>query len=520
MARPGWLAAVVALLPHGANAYTIQSAQGPGCHERITGDALIAVRATTDAGDAVETNVDDDEDLVHNVPFTLPSGLQDLVGATLLIGARDNDLQGRSPDDLSRLITLHGDDEHQDAHCLRSIDEDEPDGSLAAIDDCRAFIDDRLDAALEGLGKDGVPDVAIRKTVPVYLQFRGVTDVSIPTFWYEMGSAMHTVEDSYTHTYRSDDDAITSVLNFVEMAEPDYAEDVDGPVHLSTMDECTGDTYREDRAWTATTSVTDLLLAMLGSGSNDERRANADTVIDRVLTFEKGCDASNDWCSAHERTYATTCATTSTGGIGAALVALCAIVLRRRPSRAILLGAVLFSGAAAAEPATKKAAEEVHEEVNEVFDRTPGVELRLSASVAREAVAPAIGWRYRFNDKWVVGGDVEWNPWYSTTPLEAEPGTVNVYGTIKREFAMKSEPVRLTTTLNLGASVLLFDLYGAPAGSVGPYFGLSLLGVEWKAFRHSYFLFDPGVAVPVPRIVGIPFAYYQYRLTIGVRWGA
>ena len=85
---------------------------------------------------------------------------------------------------------------------------------------------------------------------------------------------------------------------------------------------------------------------------------------------------------------------------------------------------------------------------------------------------------------------------------------------------MTSEPVRLTTTLNLGASMLLFDLYGAPAGSVGPYFGMSLLGVEWKAFRHSYFLLDPGVAVPVPRIVGIPFAYYQYRLTVGVRWGA
>jgi hypothetical protein len=243
MTRPAWLA-VFALLSHTAHAYTIQSGRGPGCHERITGDALIAVRATTDAGDAVETDDQDDEALVHDVPFTLPSELQDLVGATLLIGARDNDLQGRSPEDLSRLITLHGSDADQDAHCLRSIDENEPDGSLAAIDDCRAFIDDRLDAALEGLGKDGVPDVAIRKTVPVYLQFRGVTDVSIPTFWYEMGRAMHTVEDNYSHSYRSDDDAITSVLNFVEMDDPNFAESVDGPPHLSAMDECTGDAYR------------------------------------------------------------------------------------------------------------------------------------------------------------------------------------------------------------------------------------------------------------------------------------
>jgi hypothetical protein len=297
------------------------------------------VRATTDAADAVETGDEDDEALIRDVPFALPAELQDLVGATLLIGARDNDLQGRSPEDLSRLISLHGDDEDQDAHCLRSIDEDEPDGSLAAIDDCRTFIDDRLDAALEGLGEDGLPDVGVRKTLPVYLQFRDITDVKLPVFWYEMGRALHTVEDSFTHTYRSDDDAITTVLNFVEMAERDFAEDVDGPMHLGDMDACTGDAYRESRAWTVTTDATDLLLAMLGPGSNDERRANADTVVDRVLSFEKGCDASNDWCSAHERTYESTCATTSSGGMGAALVALCAIVLRRRPSRSILLGA-------------------------------------------------------------------------------------------------------------------------------------------------------------------------------------
>jgi hypothetical protein len=297
MTRPARLAAVFALLlSPSAEAYSIQTAQRAGCHEMITGDALIAVRATTDAANAVDTHDEDDEALIHDVPFTLPTELEDLVGATLLIGARDNDLQGRSPEDLSRLITLHGDDKDQDAHCLRSIAEDEPDGSLAAIDDCRAFIDGRLDAALEGLGKDALPDVGVRKTVPVYLQFRGVTDVSIPTFWYEMGEAMHTLEDAYTHTYRSDDDAITSVLNFVEMSEPGFAEDVDGPIHLAEMDECADDAYLEDRARTATTSATDMLLAMLGPGSNDERRENADTVIDRVLAFEAGCDASNDWC--------------------------------------------------------------------------------------------------------------------------------------------------------------------------------------------------------------------------------
>ena len=124
------------------------------------------------------------------------------------------------------------------------------------------------------------------------------------------------------------------------------------------------------------------------------------------------------------------------------------------------------------------------------------------------------------SEKWVIGGDLEWNPWYSVSPADFEPGLANVYATLKREFAMKSDAVRITTTANLGASVLLFNLYNTPAGSVGPYFGLSLVGVEWRAFHHAYFVLDPGIVVPVPRVVGIPFEYHQYRLTLGVRWGA
>jgi MYXO-CTERM domain-containing protein len=515
MERSVWLAAaIVSCLPRAALAFSIDSSRGPGCHEMITGDALIAVRATIDAADAVETDDADDEALIRDVPFVLPIELRDLVGATLLIGARDNDLQGRSPEDLSRLIALHGDDDEQDAHCLRAIAEDEPDGSIEALADCRAYLDERIDAALAGLGDDGLPDLAARTTVPVYLQFRDVTDVRLPVFWYEVGRALHTIEDAYTHTYRSDDESVTAVLNFVELAEKDYAESVDGPSHLSDMDDCTADAYRKARAESATTAATDFVLAMLQAETDGERRANTGAVLDRVLAFEPGCDASNGWCSAHERTYASSCATAQTGGFGAVLVALLAIAARRRRSvaAACVLVALLVPRFASAEPVTEKA--------REAFDRTPGVELRLGASIARPAIAPAVGGRYRINAKWVVGGDLEWNPWYSTVPFDAELGTLNLYGTLKREFPMESEPVRITTTLHLGASVLLFDLYGAPAGSVGPYFGMSLLGVEWRAFEHSYFVFDPGVAVPVPRVVGMLFAYYQYRITVGVRWGA
>jgi len=53
---------------------------------------------------------------------------------------------------------------------------------------------------------------------------------------------------------------------------------------------------------------------------------------------------------------------------------------------------------------------------------------------------------------------------------------------------------------------LLFDLVAAPAGSFGPFFGLSLLGIEWKLSRGFYLTVDPTfIALPVPHVTGVPF---------------
>ena len=68
---------------------------------------------------------------------------------------------------------------------------------------------------------------------------------------------------------------------------------------------------------------------------------------------------------------------------------------------------------------------------------------------------------------------------------------------------------------------LLYDLFGAPAGSIGPFFGITFMGLEWKATRSLYVIFDPtSIAVPVPQVSGAPFGYPQYRFTIGLQLGA
>jgi hypothetical protein len=79
------------------------------------------------------------------------------------------------------------------------------------------------------------------------------------------------------------------------------------------------------------------------------------------------------------------------------------------------------------------------------------------------------------------------------------------------------ENFNLRTTVSLGVSYLLSNLYGAPSGSLGPYIGVSPLGVEWNLSRAFFFVINPlNIAVPVPQIKGAPLAYPQYRFSLGL----
>ena len=52
---------------------------------------------------------------------------------------------------------------------------------------------------------------------------------------------------------------------------------------------------------------------------------------------------------------------------------------------------------------------------------------------------------------------------------------------------------------------------------VGPYLGVSPLGLEWKLSRVFLLIINPlNFALPVPKVTGVPLWFPQYRFTIGL----
>jgi hypothetical protein len=526
------LAAAVAADPGVARAYTIASAISSGCHEAITADALRAVRLElpTAAPLAADRN---EQALIDDVEFPVPGDLRDLGGVTLLLGARDNDLKGRASNDVTQLALVHGDPQLQREHCLRGSDDDEPGGSEAAVANCRAFIRERIEEALGGLDAMGMPDPANRTSLSIYLALRHRVDAPLPTYYVRIGQAIHAVEDSFTHTYRGADGMqITVVLNWVDEANGTLVEATDGPPHASELDRCDDpDDLRHQRRLLATEAATAILRATLDpQAGNDQKIAAVDAILDQYLGYTPGCTFDNGWCQAPEHAYGNGGGCSVTGGdrrvsawAAALLVAVFLFSRARRPrGRGAKLGiaivavsiATLLPGRALAETETSPAAAASAPPASVAW----GAHLGGAASANYGALATALGARLRLGKHWTFGVDGEWNPWFAVNGASnIRAGAFNAYATAILRVPLSYEKFDLRTTLSLGSSTLLIDLYGAPKGSTGIFAGFSPLGLEWALSRRLYVTLDPlGYALPAPQLGGVPFAFPQYRATVGI----
>ncbi|MEA2700724.1 MAG: hypothetical protein QOI66_4995, partial [Myxococcales bacterium] len=530
----GWLLAEPGLV----HAYTIASAASSGCHEKITSDALRAVRL--ELASAAPLPADRNEQaLIDDLPFTPDSDMGDLGGATLLVSVRDNDLKGRDAFDLSQLALVHGDPGAQREHCLRSLHEKEPDGSNMGLLDCRAFIRERLGQALDGLDAAGAPDLTKRTSLPLYLALRHGVDASLPTFYVRVGQAIHAIEDSFTHTFRSSPDGmkITVLLDWVDEANGNLVESSDGPPHSSELDRCDDpDDLRRGRRELATEAAAAVLRTTLDpSKSKDQKMAAVEVILDQYLGYSPGCTFDNGWCQAAEHIYGNGQSGCSVGGPenpasglgwGSAVIVGSLVLLRRGRRRggrgtAALVALTAFSiGTIISNRAFAEVASDPSPQptvTSPVKESSPagqsqkafGGYLGGSGSLDHGAVAGAIGARLRLNKHWTLGLDAEWNPWIAVSGgTSVRAGALNVYETTILRIPLAYEKFNLRITANAGFSRLLIDLYGAPKGSTGIYLGFSPLGLEWKMSRIFYLVLNPlNVAVPAPQLKGVPFSY-------------
>ncbi|MEO8877437.1 MAG: MYXO-CTERM sorting domain-containing protein [Polyangiaceae bacterium] len=563
-----------------ANAYTVQTQVTPGCHERITADALRIVRKALATAKPLPLT-GDDAPLSDDLPFDLPDDLHDLGGVTILIGVRDNDLKGLPATSLDELVQLTATSSGQREHCLRAAEDVEPNGTKNAIDDCRQYILETLTSALDGLDATGTPDPNLREGLDVTLAIRGQIHVQLPIFYVRVARAMHAIEDSYAHDWRSakDPHQITCTLNWTAFSENRIDEAVTGPAHSQEMDRCDDpDALRAERRGLATEGAAAALMAALDPTLTRDGKIQAfQSVIDTYVSYDSadGCNFSNHWCNAAEQQYApSSCSCRVVGGresnasevaFAFAAVGLILVVRRRRRgfskvAATLAIGLAFLiaptnaraddSDAGTPPPATP-GGEAVPSSPPRVAVRpkpetssgtgplqaltgnsasgSKGVEDKAGAFFAAAAIAgsfdrPAlmarIGGRYALSRYWMVGLDVEWNPFLAVGESHFRAGSGAVYGSLIRRFQLAYEPINLRTTVSAGASMLLFDLVGAPTGSIGPYFGVSLLGLEVKLGKGFYLTIDPtSIAIPVPHVTGIPFVYYQYRFMLGLELG-
>jgi hypothetical protein len=584
-------------VPDAARAYTVKNIFSRGCHEEITTTALRTVRSElATAGPLAATA--DEQALIADLQFIPAGDMLDLGGATLLMAVRDNDLKGRSSDDVTQLAAVHGNPDAQQEHCLRAQDQDEPSGSALAVAACRAFIRGTIVEALSGLDAAGNPDPTVRTSLGVYLSLRGHVDAPLPTYYVKMGQAIHAIEDSFTHTFRTPDEMqITVVLNWIDKVNGTLVESRDGPPHASELDRCDDpDALRTTRRMLAIEAASGVLRATLDPQKTpDQKMAAVDTVLDSYLNYSPGCTWANGWCDAPERRYGDAgvcgCHVGKTpGGTGATLsgclAAVFALVRRSRRRKLVAVAAATLAVGrghvfapgiaqaqsttgplgtpapgtypaaaatatttlAAGSPGTPPTIETTSQAdgltttsvttptvpnrhappaptlipVKEPGPYDPsatawGASLTGSGAIDNPALAGALGVRLHLSKHWSFGLDGEWNPWFALNGTTAHAGTIDVFGSAMLRFPLAYENFNLRTTVSLGASYLLSNLYGAPSGSLGPYAGVSFLGVEWKVSRTFFLVISPlNIALPVPQTRGVPLSYPQYRFSLGL----
>lgn len=495
-----------------------------GCHQDIT-------REVTDQGlwprGASSPGLSPEQATLPNeldIDLGPESGLWTL---SAIIGNQYVDGGRFDPGDIVAIAQHAARPELQHQHCLRAPEDDGPAGDGRALAGCKAFILERIEAAL---GPADLPDLDATETVRLQLIFRGEVDITLPRFAFQLGQASHALQDAFTHAFRSSDkQRVRTVLNWVDWLRGDaYSLERDGFRHLVDLDDCgAGSAGGPERRGAAAQATRELFLAVADdSGGRAGRLARAGAAVDAWFGIEAGCTFDNDWCGAAEPTQnaglgcaAAGAGTSDVGEVVLMLLTLSGIGGGRRFRRPRIGSLVVAAGALALVPpaAADVIGKATPEEQRRLESRPLGLLVGGGISIDKAGYDVAVGVRYDLGRRFAVGLGLEYNPWFSIESGRTAAGTTQGYGVAVFRLDVR-DYLELHTTVSAGVSVLMFDTFAAPKGTYGPFFALSPLGVSFRMSDRFRLLVEPAeIVMPIPQTRGIPLVYRQHRFSVALQ---
>jgi hypothetical protein len=295
MKRVPIISCLLALVASGpAAAFTVGTGFSEDCHERITRAAWSRILARSPLGPVPSpapggqgVELLSARLLPHNAlaSFAVPPEQRDVL-LQLLVGVQAPDTHGHSMLDLENTRGIHAAPGDQYPHALRGHADDGVEGDRAAIAGTRARLKASIERFRAALEKPPGEQFARSR---YFLDDYGMVDFEAWTPATHLGEALHTLQDSFSHTLRTDDfRRIRHVFNYEDAIYDHFDESRDGIRHSASMDTCEDDTRPIVQA--ATEASTELLLAAM-AGAND-----VDPLLDRWMGYEEGCSFSNDYC--------------------------------------------------------------------------------------------------------------------------------------------------------------------------------------------------------------------------------
>ena len=527
------------LAPAQASAWQIEDPIHKNCHERITQAALSAVGYVYEPP-PLEGN---DAGLREHVEFEASRYDANIFALSLIIGVRNADTHGGPDFSFGNNANAANADDDQRAHCLRSKSQDGPAGDAAAVADCRGWIEALYWQALASLDAGGHVSADDRGEVTVATEFQGPVSYPVSQLYYFAGRAMHAVQDSFTHSFRSaDGHRLRHVFNWSEQVSCTLDEARDGHGHETLLDHCEdGDPSEAERFELATQASTELLAALTTPGPRAERAQRISDFLESWMTYEPGCTLENDYCqspaydflSHSDRSDKNICdgplgcetaggspasRSTERGLLLAGALLGGAFALRRRKRwgvAVIAAGLCLLPRAAHAEDDADAETPPPAPQPRKVGG--PRLEARASLSVDNPAYAFGAAGLYGFK-RADVGIFAELNPWYSIERRRMSLGATN-FGVLGHYLHPLRRDLVLRFGLGLGLSMLNADMLGVNAGNLGIYLNIRAMGLIWEFADGVALTVDPlDLALPAPALVGWPLLFTQHRTSLGLQF--